>query len=138
MGREAVMVRESQAVLLMTDWITDRRPTEADADKDGDVRIRYSPYSEDYSFVHPFHVGAGVPWKHCAEWKPAPAEFEPAEFEPARSPRKFVLISRTAHRDGSHTVDVIDDEGIAWWMVPGETGWQRLADLPFREVPADA
>ena len=58
---------------------------------------------------------------------------EPA---PVSSARRFVSISRTVNEDGCQTVDAIDDEGIAWWMVPGETGWQQLAALPAREVPA--
>lgn len=63
---------------------------------------------------------------------------EPVVTPPAAVaiPRRFVSISRTEHQNGSHTVDAIDDEGIAWWMVPGETGWLQLAALPAREVPA--
>ena len=85
MGREAFMVWEHQAILLMTDWITDRRPTEADGDKDMDVRVRYGPDSEDYSYLHWSHVGAGVPWKHCGDphaWKPAAESPTPEPAEP--------------------------------------------------------
>jgi hypothetical protein len=48
----------------MEDWITDRAPTKADADSDGDVLMRYSPSESDYVYVHWSYVKNGNPWKH--------------------------------------------------------------------------
>ena len=54
-------------------------------------------------------------------------------------PRRFVYISRTVNANGAHTLDAIDDDGRAWWLVVGpddiiapET-WTELQPLPSRE-----
>ena len=118
------------AVTPTNDWITDRRPTEADGDKDGDVLARQSPNGDDYSYRHWSYVGEATPWKHFENWQP------PAATEP--TPRKFASLTRTAHGFG-HTIDAIDDDGVAWWMVIGpddcsDTEWHQLLPLPGREV----
>lgn len=116
-------------------WITDRRPTEADGDGDGDVLARYHPDDDDHCYLHWSHVGAAasVPWKHCADWQP------PATPEPTPTPRKFASLTRTI-TDFGHTIDAIDEDGVAWWMTPGpydpEPEWHQLTPLPGREVPA--
>ena len=56
--------------MITTEWITDRRPTEADTVGDGHVRMCISPGSEDWTVVHWSYVGAGVPWRHPASWQP--------------------------------------------------------------------
>jgi hypothetical protein len=204
------------------EWITDRRPTEADGDHDGDVLLRLRPGYDRCSYCHFSLVGEGSHWCHSEHWQPAPApepqldvrvgqvwrrrngtiaivteydgsdapfliggywyrrngqfysnsprpeydlvelienaprpvpevslqladEPEPAPLPVAeqpthkviRQPRRFMSISRTIAPDRD-VLDAIDDEGVAWWMVPGETWWQRLAALPAREVQADA
>lgn len=128
-------------------WITDRRPTRADGDEDGDVRVRYySPNSQDYSYLHWSYVGANVPWKHCKGCEPAaepavePAA-EPAAEPPTTTPRRFVALTRTVHEFG-HTLDAIADDGTAWWRVlpalePLDAVWTQLDPLPVREVDAD-
>ena len=58
------------------EWITDRLPTEADGDMDGDVRLRDRPGSSGWSFVRP-----GAPWRHTSYWKPSA---EPETTEPDR------------------------------------------------------
>lgn len=58
---------------MMTEWITDRRPSEKDTHGDGYVRMCLSPGSEDWSLVHWSYVGAGIPWKHTPHWEPKPA-----------------------------------------------------------------
>ena len=58
-------------------WITDRPPTEADADRDGDVRMKGHPGAcgtrgaSLYCCVHWSHVAHGAPWQHTSDWKPA-------------------------------------------------------------------
>ena len=64
-------------------WITDRLPTEADGDVDGDVRMVPSPRSTsvEYLLVHWSYVGSEAPWQHTSCWKPP---VEPAPTEPDR------------------------------------------------------
>ena len=233
----------------MTNWITDRPPTEADADWDGDVRIRYSPGSWISKHVHWSYVGAGVPWLppskpapeplatapepqpapepapaspapeppatvatasefleairsgaapfyvvvtpddsggvgggHLMAWEAqipegstlqsalrrqahighhygtayiaecrimpsltsgSPAQQLRSEPEPvvtppaaATEPRRVGQLFRTRNPDGSHTLDAIDDEGVAWVLYPGTGRWEELIHLPARRVPA--
>ncbi len=63
---------------------------------------------------------------------------QPGTIQRAKQPRKFKSLTRTNNEDGTHTVDAIDEEGIAWWMIPDCTEWTPLTPLPAREVPADA
>jgi hypothetical protein len=188
------------------DWIADRRPTEADGDDDGDVRVRYRPDSEYCSYLDWRHVGAGVPWKHCVSWKPpAPEPTKPAlavgqrwrrrdgevvtiyatsgdycqpigdyyqpisgfragkwsydpdgtapfpsgprpEYDlielisgPTPTPRKFKETPRRTVADFGHTIDAIDEDGVAWWMIvasddDSELEWHQLLPLPAKEV----
>lgn len=62
MGREALRVRTDPRYSQMSDWITDRLPTEADADADGDVKARYKPSSDAWSYQHWSWVSQGQPW----------------------------------------------------------------------------
>jgi hypothetical protein len=52
-------------------------------------------------------------------------------------PRRFTSLLRTVHSDGEiHTIDAIDDEGRAWWMIIDledpdyESEWFQLTPLP--------
>ncbi len=114
------------------EWITSRRPTEADADNNGCVKMRQHPNASYGPIVHWSHVGEGVPWKHTGIWKtPEPAK------PPTTTPRKFVAISRTPHELG-YTIDAIDEDGVAWWMLRGSSDfrdieWTQLTPLPARE-----
>lgn len=77
-----------------TNWITDRRPTAADGDIDGDVRARRNPDDTDYCYLHWSYVGAGVPWCCSAFWQP-PATPEPEPAKPA-----LTVGQRWRRRDG--------------------------------------
>jgi hypothetical protein len=59
----------------MTEWITDRQPTEADGDCDGDVSCKQHPDQGGSALIHWSHIGAGVPWRHTTYWQP-PAQPE--------------------------------------------------------------
>ena len=63
--------------MTTNDWITDRRPTEADGDEDGDVLARYHPNDDDHCYLHWSFAGEATPWKHCADWQP-PEPTKPA------------------------------------------------------------
>lgn len=53
---------------------------------------------------------------------------------PITTKRRIVSLARTVLQDGHHTIDVVADDGTAWWMVPGEADWTQLPSLPDREV----
>jgi hypothetical protein len=48
-------------------------------------------------------------------------------------PRRIVAISR-AIGDGVHRIDVIADDGTAWWR-RSNGKWEQHPPLPEREVP---
>ena len=54
-----------------------------------------------------------------------------------RGPRRFASLTRTVNPDGAHTLDAIDQDGRAWWLVLGWHGprgtWTELQSLPCRE-----
>ena len=56
------------------------------------------------------------------------------------SPRHFTSLTRTVNPDGTHTLDAIDQDGRAWWLILGideapET-WTELQLLPtYEEQP---
>ncbi len=66
---------------------------------DGDVRMRYGPGSDDYSFAHWSHVGHGAPWRRTNCWAPtetdriAALEQRVAELE-ARASEQMGLMAR--------------------------------------------
>ena len=64
------------------EWITDRLPTEADGDQDGDVRMVLRPnVSAPWHLAHWSCVGAGAFWQHTSCWEPPT---EPTPTEPDR------------------------------------------------------
>lgn len=96
------------------DWITDRLPTEADADGDGDVLcLRYRMDIASWK-----NVESGEPW----------LPFAPPSTP---QPRRIVSITRTVY-GAIHTIDAVADDGTAWWKVPSEVNWTQLPALPDR------
>lgn len=101
------------------DWITDRLPTEDDADVFGDVI-----------------VGDGTAWEE-ANWY----DVEPGQawlaFKPATTTkRRIISTNRTVHPNGVAIIDAVADDGTGWWVAQGddENGWHQLPPLPDREV----
>jgi hypothetical protein len=78
-------------------WITDRLPTEADGDRDGDVRMVPAPHADpdDYLLVHWSYVGDAAPWQRTDCWKPL-AEPTPAQPAPTELDRIAALEQRVA------------------------------------------
>ena len=65
---------------MKQEWIRDRRPTAADGDMDGDVRMKSGPGGDSFHFIHWSYVGAGVPWQRTGWWEP-PTEPTPTEAD---------------------------------------------------------
>ena len=103
-----------------TDWITDRLPTEEDADCDGEVFVLSDRGVDFISWNHV--VTLGTPWRPFAK----PTEIFPTE-------RRFAFVSRAIEPGGDHIIDAIDDDGNAWWMVAGSSEWNRLTPLPAKD-----
>ena len=124
------------AVTPTNDWITDRRPTEADGDKDGYVIARGGLDNDEATYLHWSHPiwkarvsWLRLPWRHV-EIRQSPTAATP-------TPRKFASLSRTVTNFG-HTIDAIDEDGVAWWMTvatdDSESEWHQLLPLPGSEV----
>lgn len=134
----------------MSDWITERQPTRADADINGKIVVRYDgailkPWDAILPEEHWSHTSL---YRHTIDPAPEPPAAEPEpQPAPASPARRFVSISRTILECGDHILDAIDDEGIAWWKrldtsphhpafpMP-QPEWHRMTPLPDREVPA--
>jgi hypothetical protein len=59
--------------MTANEWITDRSPTAADGDKEGDVCIVTGPGrdgEDEYAYVHWSYVGQRAPWRHSRNWEP--------------------------------------------------------------------
>ena len=79
------------------EWIRDRRPTAADGDADGDVRMKDGPHDRGYALIHWSYVGAGVPWQHTnCYWQPS-AEPAPTEADRIAALEQRVVRLLRAH-----------------------------------------
>ena len=105
----------------MTDWITDRPPTAADADEHGEVLAqmpsRMLPGETWSSFTEWDQVPANTPWRHTSMWGTAPTT----------TPRLFTSIT---YSDDCYLA--VADDGTAWEKCG--RGWVQLPPLPAREV----
>lgn len=101
-------------------WITDRPPTEADGDEDGDVVAlcdgRKGWYATHWESVYP-----GQPW---LPFSPPGATPEPA------APTSQPSIECDAH--DADSVAAVADDGSAWWLSADGTEWTPLPALPNR------
>jgi len=102
-------------------WIRDRRPTAADGDEGGDVRMKRAPGADENHFIHWSYVGAGVPWKHTPWWQPAPTE-------PDRiASRRVVQMVMAPSASNAYFVALCND-GSMWQL--GEGNWIQLPTIP--------
>ena len=99
------------------DWITDRLPTEADADSAGDVVIQLD--HDQWDMTEWYNVPESTPW----------LAFKPADAVEAGQPRRIVSIALDAD-----SVAAVADDGTAWWLSGDGTKWTQLPALPDREV----
>lgn len=99
-------------------WITDRLPTKADGDEDGDVKICTSPRlsMEDWSYEKWYHVTLEWPWRHCSTWvppEPEPSTPTAPEPEPEKARRGFLEFVRLPYSTG-FLDSAVGTDNTAW------------------------
>lgn len=124
------------------DWITDRLPKEADADKDGDVEYyhirrpneKYRHYMNWRTLIQFEPI---LPWRHTEWWtspttEPTPAAPEP---EPEKAARGFLFYSSVII-NGNNNAGIYD-----YAIATDYTAWHRLvlrgdsqADVPWLQI----
>jgi len=115
-------------------WITDRQPTEADADDDGDVKIPTRPNSEAYQYMHWNRVGPGMPWQHTRYWTP-PSDPEP-EPELAAPDRLSEIEQRLTVLEARRRELATRISTVAHWVI--QDGKQQGGDAPAEPEPQPA
>ena len=112
----------------MSEWITDRLPTLADADEDGDVQLMsYPDCPPDQGGFAPYRcVLPGQPW-----WSPKAAA--------AAQPTRQTLLDRarvvTALAvDGLGVIVAACNDGTIW-NIGSDPEWTQLPSIPQPEAP---
>lgn len=122
MAREARRVGIDPCMTRM-DWITDRRPTEADGDVNGNVLLRIRPTSDACSYCHFSLVGEGSHWCHTAHWQPANPASEPQPQPgpaPAPEPQLDVRVGQAWRcRNGTIAMVTKDDGSDVPFQIGG-------------------
>ena len=125
------------------EWITDRPPTEADGDINGDVRIRRAPGSDTTRHLHWSYAG-GAPWQHTSYWKPAteptPTEPDRELFIPAAQVEELRIPFSSARRVAQIAFNTVDAEtaclialcndGTLWRLNSHDVCWTELPAIP--------
>ena len=107
-------------------WITDRLPTEADGDKDGDVILLLDGAPNAWCGVDWTSVEPGQAWLAFAP--PASASTsEPTPSTPTPLTRQRRIISIAEVDD---TAFAIADDGTAWSLSANWSNWTQLPALP--------
>lgn len=114
-------------------WFTNRLPTEADADEDGEVEVQSGLRAGETTYFHWSMVKPGMAWTHTISWE---GSSEPAP--PVTTiPRRFASITRldwTAEESDGCTFDAVADDGTAWWRHSYQSTWTQHPPLPDREA----
>jgi hypothetical protein len=116
----------------MAEWITDRLPTAADADADGDVKIiktgRFQD-PENGDFAHYTLIVPGQPW-----WsRNAAARAAQPTPPPAPAPTRVVTAMCAAY-DNMYAAC---NDGTVWARSPMRDwcGWEQVDSIPQPEAP---
>lgn len=100
------------------EWITDRLPTEADADEDGDVCVRNRPEAvpSGRPYFHWSMVLPGMAWCHTDIWE---APTKPALAAGQRWRRRDGEVVTITEHDTSNDTDYPFRAGGHWYRVDG-------------------
>jgi hypothetical protein len=85
---------------MSQEWITDRLPTQADGDMDGDVYMRRAPGSDGARLIHWTFVWPGMDWLRTSFWQP-PTEPAPTETTGIEPDRIAALEQRVAELEAA-------------------------------------
>lgn len=114
----------------MTDWITDRLPTEADADTDGDVVV-----NDGYLLWN--KVQLGRPWRHSGYYEDVDVQVFDTESIKANRTKDWIITRQPLASDGNkdgavHVRKYPDREwgvNIHWSYVGIGVPWQHTNDF---------
>ena len=109
----------------MADWITDRLPTEADADAEGEVSIRRGPALR--SYMHWSYVVPGQPW-----WS-ANAAARIVQPTPPPAPATTRVVTAVVV-DGDRAIIAACNDGTIWCLFRTSGEWQELPSIPQPEA----
>ncbi len=117
----------------MAEWITDRLPTAADADGDGDVKAccRGGTGPEDGPYVHYTVIVPGQPW-----WSPTAAARATRTAQPTPPPAPAPARVVTAMCAAFDTMCAACNDGTVWAWSPMH-GWTQADSIPQPEAPND-
>lgn len=107
------------------DWITDRLPTEADADSAGDVVVRLD--HDQWDMTEWYNVPESTPW---VAFEPADAANFLNEVAAAVEAGNRRRIISTVEVEG--TAMAVADDGTAWYLSADWSSWTQLPALPDR------
>jgi hypothetical protein len=117
----------------MSEWITDRPPTEADADDDGEVIISWTPGDtpeESCKWAKYSAVSPGQPWwSERADY----ARDYAARVTPPPAPAPARVVTALAI-DSDVTVIAACNDGTMWIRQP-MGGWGQIPSIPQPEAP---
>jgi hypothetical protein len=119
---------------LHADWITNRLPTEADADGEGDVQIplgiegtREGPDSGCFHYYHYSLIVPGQPWWSVAAANPTPASAL------ARKVVQIAIESPPTEDNHSYIYALCNDGTILFHGVGTDQPWRQLPPIPQPE-----
>jgi hypothetical protein len=115
----------------MTYWITDRVPTEKDADADGDVVVCTNRQgSLIFTFRDWDDIRLGEPWLPFIDPRaPKESRFADTSQPPTASPVERRFVSLISHNSA---LIAVADDGTAWFQLDSASDWHPLRALPPR------
>lgn len=113
----------------MTEWITDRLPTAADADGDCEVQAPYKKDTEpeDGVYVDYRVIVPGQPW-----WS-RKAAARAAQLTPPPAPAPTQIV--TAMAATQYRVFAACSDGTMWDWTPADRTWRQFPSIPQPEAP---
>ena len=115
----------------MSEWITDRLPTAADADGMGEVRVRRSPDrapGASMTWAHYSVITPGQPW-----WSPKAERAAGPAPAPAPAPVPARVVTALTF-DPDNVIIAACNDGTLWAKDLGGE-WYQLPSIPQPEAP---